>query len=108
MICVTVSAGVLFRKEHASISARTASDQCTCLGAKVNGEVTSQPIDGPSFKLFQADFGGRGKVIEIQPMWILLLLVERRCELLLFMMEFVSSFRIDTIEILPNHCDERY
>lgn len=75
MICAAVSAGVLFRKEQASISARTAIHQYACLRAKVNGEVTSQPIDCPLFELLQLDFGGRGKVIEVQPMRILLLLV---------------------------------
>lgn len=72
MICAAVSVGVLFRKEQASISARTATHQSNCLGEKVNGDITSQPIDRPLFELLQPDFGGRGKFVEIQPVRILL------------------------------------
>lgn len=75
MICVAVSAGLLFRKEQASISARTASHQYTYVRATANGEVTSQPIDCPLLELLQPDLSGRRKVIEIQPMRIFLLLV---------------------------------
>lgn len=72
MICAAVSVGVLFRKEQASISARTATHQSNCLRENVNREITSQPIDCPLFKLLQPDFGGRGKVVKIQPVRILL------------------------------------
>lgn len=43
---------------------------------------TLQSIDGPLLKLLECDLRGRGDIVEIQTVRVVLLLVYWRCELL--------------------------
>lgn len=58
---------------------------------RIDDTITSQPVDGPLFKLLEFDLGGRRVFIEAQSMGVVLLLVLGNSELLLFMIFDVTS-----------------
>lgn len=105
-MCAVVSAGVLLRKAHASSSARTS--QFVSVGLLVIDEnyegSTFQSVDSPLLEFFQGDFRGGRDLVEVQAMLVFLLLVCWSCELLLLVVDSGSPFRVDSIDILPDHC----
>lgn len=65
--------------------------------------LTPQSVDSPLLKFLQSNLCSWRFSIEIQPVRILLLLVYRRCELLLFMVQSRPPLRINSVKILSNH-----
>jgi hypothetical protein len=105
-MCVAVSAGDRFRKEQASSSPRTRCDSAgrTTASPGKKGQ-TSQPVNGPLFELLEGYIGRRRIGVEVQTVWVFSVLVLRRRELFLAMVDNIASFRIDPVVILAQHLE---
>lgn len=103
MICAVVSAAVLLRYEHASISARTMRVNDAAHTAELNEIRTLQSVNSPLFKLLKRYLCSRRCVVEVQSIWVVLLLENRCSKLLLFRVKDSPSLGINFIELLTDH-----
>ena len=104
MICVAVSSGVLFRKEHVSNSASTVNLVLIFFCIKNGrGRHTSQSIDRPLLKLFEGDFRSRRGFIEVETMRIIVLFECRIGKLAFFMIQYCPTLCVYSIDVLPYH-----
>lgn len=103
MICAVVSAAVLFRYEHASISARTMRVNDAAHTDGLNDIRTFQSVNGPLFELLKRYLCSRRCVVEVQSIWVVLLLENRCRKLLLFRVKDSPSLGINLIELLADH-----
>lgn len=103
-MCVAVSAGDLFLKEHASSSASTDySQKIRMLPVLATILHTSQTINSPLFELFECDIGRWRREVEIQPVLVLDILVCGRRELFLPVIQLLPLTRINSREVLSDH-----
>lgn len=74
-------------------------------GPQENGiiRLTFQPVNCPLLKLLERDFGSWRHIVEIETMGVVLLLIRGCRELLLFVVENRSSFRVNSLKILSYH-----
>ena len=79
--------------------------QCQSIGLYLAGRsITSQPIDGPLLELLESNFSCWGDFVQIEPVRVILLFVRGRSELLLFVVEYISTLWINPTVIMPDHC----
>lgn len=64
---------------------------------------TFQSVDSPLFKLLERDLSGGRHIVEVQTVWIFLLLEGRSCELLLFVIEDGPSLGVNSMVVLSYH-----
>ena len=101
---MAVSAGVLFRNEQASSSARTGVVSGSSFHRTVRlGTHTSQSIDCPLFKLLKGDLLSRRELIEAQTMRIIMSLINGSCELFLLVVDVVASLWVNAVELWVHH-----
>lgn len=64
---------------------------------------TFQSVDSPLFKLLERDLSGGRHIVEVQTVWIFLLLEGRSCKLPLFVIEDSPSLGVNSMVVLSHH-----
>lgn len=70
---------------------------------RVDREHTLQTINSPLLELFKGDLSRWRRVVQIQPIRIVLLLVRRRSELPFLGVDRCSTLRVDSMSVLSDH-----
>lgn len=108
-MCADISVADLFRYEQDSSSARTKLVHVSWKGHWYGPHahtLTLQSVDRPLFKLLEGDLCRRRHLVEVETMWVFLLLVYRGRELLLPVVDDCPSLGINPMHILPDHSAE--
>ena len=66
---------------------------------------TLESVNGPLLKLLESYLCSWRDLVEVQSVRVVLLLVRRRCELLLPVVDDIPSFWVNPVDILSNHLE---
>jgi hypothetical protein len=97
-----ISAGLLFLNRHASNSARTV--YISSYSRICRMQHTSQAVNRPLLKLLECNVCCRRRNIEVQSVLVLQVLICGRRKLFLPMIQTPSPLRINSCEVLSDHC----
>lgn len=98
-----VSSGPLLRKLHASSSERTASHAVSTIRQSSWEVHTLQPVDCPCLELFQCNLCGGWQRVEVEPVFIVLLLKFCFRKLSLLGINLRASLGVDSGVIVADH-----